>query len=482
MSLESQKPVRQDFVTKIRYMNNLPPPPLNPKFLKYNTTWRLSPKVESEELMSSLFRKENFTNLVEVVDDESSVNLNLINNRGFLDHGNESVIRKLSSKDEKDTTKPVQLHPKDRALLRDVGIGKVFKSEPEVGFLRRTEYISQRQSSKPNGHTPISPANLTSTLDDIKKQPDSNDPEAQLAAVERTFDLAQETLDDLTKLQHPTKKKLKAVSTWPLLLDTSMMDLKLYTLKFKGSASLSRETQLLKRHKPNFGHKNSFKTAIFRPITSEDGEWMSMYQIYDPASADNLRGKLNSKDREHPVNILDEQEDAETFKFQFHKVYDMDHQRFDNPHEELCIKTSSDEAPYPGATKKRKVAYYYPIVGKIDLKKHRASMNNQINKFISDSTADVINFKLREPNTNEMKQMDSTRSEFDPIEYEAEGEEDDEITKDNGRNDGNNSESDIRRPSEGNANDNDKNEEMQGSKIEDLAQNNGIKAERGLEN
>ena len=105
MSQESHKPVRQDFVAKIRYMNNLPPPPLNPKFLKYNTTWKLSPKAESEELMSSLFRKENFTNLVEAVDDESGVNLNLINNRGFLDDGNESVIRKLSSKDEKDTTK-----------------------------------------------------------------------------------------------------------------------------------------------------------------------------------------------------------------------------------------------------------------------------------------------------------------------------------------------------------------------------------------
>ena len=45
---------------------------------------------------------------------------------------------------------------------------------------------------------------------------------------------------------------------------------------------------------------------------------------------------------------------------------------------------------------------------------------------LKDSTVDVINFKLREPSTNEIKKMDAIRSEFDPMEYEGEEEEEDE--------------------------------------------------------
>lgn len=72
------------------------------------------------------------------------------------------------------------------------------------------------------------------------------------------------------------------------------------------------------------------------------------------------------------------------------------------------------------------IANYYPINGKIDLKKHRASTNSEINKYIKEQTFDGINFKLREPTTNELKKMDTIRSEYDPMEYEGEDEEEDD--------------------------------------------------------
>lgn len=403
-SKKPSKPIRQDYIAKVRYRNNLPPPPVNPKFLKYNLTELVSTKTESEHLMLSLFRKENFKSLIAGVDDEFGMNLNLINNTGFLDKGDHGVIFE----------RKMPLHPSDRMLLRDAGIGKISKSEPGVAFLRRTEYISEKQLNKSAG------------VDVNKKKLANNetDPDSQLKVIENMFEQAQETLNDLSKLQHPKKKQLKAVCTWPLLPDTSMMDSKFLAVKFTGSASLSRDLQLLKRQRgPKFDEeyeKTSLQSAIFKPITSEDGEWISMYQYRDyndKARAEKLKERLNSTEPEKPINLLDEDEElVDEYKFKFTKNYDMNYQKFADENTELSVKfIPSKENP-----KKRTMAYYYPVNGRIELKKHRDSTNTEINKFLKNNTVDVVNFKLREPTTNELKKMDIFRSEFDPMEYEGE--------------------------------------------------------------
>lgn len=406
------KSIRQEYIAKVRYINNLPPPPSNPKFLKYNTTEPKSSNQESEELMTSLFRKENFSSFIEQVDEEYGLNLNLINNTGFLDKGDESVIYNLKTADNQ----PVLLHPDDKILLRDAGIGSISKSEPGVSFLRRTEYIAEKQVSKP---------------EEIKQQQQQTenhkvDPESQLQAVENTFDQAQDTLNNLSSLHHPRRKVLKAVSTWPLLPDTSLMDSKFLNVKFSGSASLLRELQTLKRQeKDKYDEeyqRNLLLSTIYKPITSEDGEWISLYQLTDSKKAASLKDKLNSTDRENPSNLLDEDEnDLEEFRFKHTKNYDMQYSRYNKPYEELAIKFVPS-----GESKRRRLALYTPISGKITLKKNRASTNTEINRFLKESTVDVINFKLREPNTNELRTMDNIRSEFDPMEYEGEEEEDEE--------------------------------------------------------
>lgn len=417
MSQKPLKPVRQEYIAKIRYTNNLPPPPLNPKFLQYETI-NTSSKIESEQLMSSLFRKENFLNLIERLDDEYGMNLNLMNNTGFLEDGKESAVFGITNKDT------VELHPKDRILLRDAGIGKISKSEPGVSFLRRTEYISDKQLPK------------TSTVENKNEKfnTKTHDPNAQLQAVEDTFNIAQESLSNYKNLKHPKKKHLKAVDAWPLLPDTSMLDTKFLTIRFTGSASINREFQAMKsRNKDMFdeeAQKTSLQSAIFKPITSDDGEWISLYKLEDGGKAAKLKEKLNSTEPEKPGNLLDEDE-ADEFTFKHFKNYDMVYQKFVKPNEELSIKFVPDESD----RKKRKLAYYYPVNGKIELKKHRASNNSEINKFLDENIYDVINFKLREPTTNELKKMDAMRSEFDPMEYE--GEEEEEIQQDDDENNSN---------------------------------------------
>lgn len=398
------KPVRQDYIAKIRYTNNLPPPPLNPRFLKYNLTNSLTPLQENDALMSSVLRKEYMALLIGQIDEEYGMPVNPLELPDY------SLA--LQGKSPSD----VPLHPADRVLLRDAGIGNVNKSEPGVSFLRRTEYIAERSATRLDDRGAIGTK---------KNEEEKTDPESQLRAVEASFDHAQESLMNFATLRHPRKKHLKPVAAMPLLPDTSMMDTQLLTVKFAGSASLMRELDLKKRkegdkYDPEFQSK-CLKCAIYKPITSEDGEWVSLYQLEDRTAVNDLNEKLQSTEKEQPLNLLDEEDSSsKPFKYKHFKNYDMHFHRFSKPYEELALKF----VPVDGDSKKRSAAYYYPITGRVELKKHRASNNTEINRFLDDSTMDVINFRLREPNTNELKKMDRARSEYDPMEYD-EGEDED---------------------------------------------------------
>ncbi|KAK6461169.1 RNA polymerase II-associated [Scheffersomyces coipomensis] len=430
MSEKQHKPIRQDYIAKIRYTNNLPPPPLNPKFIQYNTTKPKNNKQEGQNLLASLFRKDNFINLIEAIDDELGMNLNLINNRGFLDDDNDSVINNLPNNEDK--TKPVILHPKDRELLRDAGISTIIKTEPGVSFLRRTEYIAERGSLKSE-----------SSSRQKSKEPEKLDADAQLKAVEDTFEAARDTLYNLDKLKHPRKKNLKAVSTWQLLPDTSMMDTKFYNVKFIGSASLTRELQTLKQKQGSkFNeklHQNITDTSILKPITSDDGEWISLFQLNNHNNQhEKLKSHLHSTEREKPINLLDEDDTTiENYDFKYVKNYDMHFDRFDedDDRKEISIKFVPDEEEQGNSEnkhKRRKLAYYYPLNGKIDLRKYRPVANTEINRFLRESTLDGINFKLREPTTNELEKMDTIRSEFDPVEYGGDDDEEDDEEEETG--------------------------------------------------
>ncbi|KAF6063816.1 Paf1 family protein [Candida albicans] len=360
---------------------------------------------------------------MERIDDQLGLDLNLINNRGFLseDKMNESVGK----------LKYNQLHPNDRALLRDAGIGKISKNEPEVSFLRRTEYISDRPLSKGGN-------NLNTATEEIKvkeklSKDEHFDADSQLQNVEESFTVANESLYDLKNIKHPKKKHLRAVNTWPLLPDTSMLDNVFLNLRFMGSASINRELNNLKQQQQQQQQQNDKKfdeklfdraleSSLFKPIKSEGGEWISMYSLdatnTSTTANDNdneeqindLYEKLHSTKKEQPINLLDEDEESlETYKFKYTKNYDMTYQPFEHENEELAIKFVSDEIEDPVSKdnfkRKRKMAYYYPI---------------------NERTYDGINFILREPSTNELKRSDTIRSEYDPMEYEGEDEEEEE--------------------------------------------------------
>lgn len=388
------KPVRQDYIAKVRYQNSLPPPPLNPKFLKYGLTEPTSQKREGEQLMLSLFRKENFKTFIAHPDEDFGMNLNLINNPGYLDEDKHLAISGLKQEE-------VELHPGDRELLRDAGISEINKSEPGVSFLRRTEYISEKL---------MVPQLAAAKLN--KKDQEKTDPASQLQMIEETFDRAQDTLHNLEKLHHPRRKQLKAVATWPLLPDTAQSDAKFLNVKFIGLALIQRELG-----NKFADHRNQLELTILRPITLADGEWISLFEV-NADQADDLKLRLHLKEKEQPERL-----DEHSYTFKHHKNYDMRFVRNQRQNEELAIKFATTGPQ----SKKRKCAYYYPIQGRIDLKKYRALTNTEINKFLANLTMDQINFTLREPSTDELKKIDTVRSEYDPMEYEAEDDEEDDL-------------------------------------------------------
>lgn len=398
-----QKPVRQDYIAKVRYTSNLPPPPLNPRFLKYKLTHSLTPQEENNALMSSLLRKEYMGLLIGQIDEEYGMPVNPLELPDY------SLA--LQGKSPND----VPLHPSDRILLRDAGIGNINKLKPGVSFLRRTEYIAERATPKFDERN----GDISQKMEEEKTDPDS-----QLRAVKASFDHAQDSLLNFASLRHPRKKHLKPVAAIPLLPDTSMMDTQFLSVKFAGSASLVREQLLIKRQEgdkyDSEFQKKALQSAIYKPITSEDGEWVSLYQMKDKARVNELNEHLQSTKKEQPLNLLDEEESAtKPFIFKHFKNYDMNYHRFSKPFEELALKF----VPLKGDSKKRSAAFYYPISGRVELKKNRPSNNREINRFLNESTIDVISFRLREPNTNELKKMDLARSEYDPMEYDGEDEE-----------------------------------------------------------
>lgn len=102
------------------------------------------------------------------------------------------------------------------------------RAQPAVSFLRRTEYISSEVvRQKPDKQTSIH-----------QTQSKLIDPDAQLRAVENTFEAANVPLDEV---KHATKKHLKPVASFAVLPDFKQLDLTYLAVKLLGSAAISQE-------------------------------------------------------------------------------------------------------------------------------------------------------------------------------------------------------------------------------------------------
>lgn len=205
-----RKPVRQDYILRVRYQNTLPPPPFEPKLLKLPIS--LS-QFTSASYLSTLIQEQ--PQKVDI-DAELGMPIDLTLIPGIYE-GDETLMYPPAI--------PEKLDPKDQALLKGTTDGQGAKLAAESAFLRRTQYISSELAT--------SSKKKQLEADRVRRMKDALkvelDPAEQLLAIEKTFETARCPLSDL---KHPAKRGLKAMQSWTVMPDSERFDQQCVNAKF----------------------------------------------------------------------------------------------------------------------------------------------------------------------------------------------------------------------------------------------------------
>ncbi|CAN8096651.1 unnamed protein product [Discula destructiva] len=209
----------QDFIARIRYSNALPPPPNPPKLIDIPNTGLASGQYTTPGFATRLQREQPLN--IEA-DAELGMPLDLVGMPGVFDGDEGSIQAPL---------KAPQVHPHDRALLKPLAtLGKPQVSGTSVSFLRRTEYISNANTSKvsPFHRQPSRNNSSAAPARPPKRkspEPEAGTPEAIRRKIDKGFEVALENLKDTSRIRHPAKammgknKDLKVVEAFPILPD-----------------------------------------------------------------------------------------------------------------------------------------------------------------------------------------------------------------------------------------------------------------------
>ncbi|KAL8819848.1 MAG: hypothetical protein Q9223_001798 [Gallowayella weberi] len=398
MAAPASRPDRayhQDYICRIRYENNLPPPPGSVKLLDIpidGLEYYASPGFASRLHRSQPINIE--------ADAELGMPIDLVGIPGVFD-GDES----------------------DKSLLRPLSeLGKPKYQGGGISFLRRTEYISSDTARARSEAAPKStpkPANskLRKPVDTSK-----DDPINVLRAAVKGFDIAHpedaylgnDTTDNIKGLEptpaeleawrnprHPQKSNLKPLDFYPILPDHSAdTDTGSYILaKFSANPTQVADKRDMR-----------VDVGILRPIDDDamlaehnakvaankadpvrnphPGGALFNYHFYlaaDEKSARNLKRKLDvdDPDRDDPsLYTTKNREGKETFRLGLQRMYGTGRataQDSDHAYREIALalhdpelEAQSSESAGAAEEGTKKAAYYYPIMQKIQLKPHRS--------------------------------------------------------------------------------------------------------------
>lgn len=381
----------QEYIARIRYQNDLPPPLLPPKLLNYNVN--AVEEVGSSSLLSNLYRKENIRNLLQINND-LGLEIDLVSQPDIFNN----------NLDSNSDSKQPKLHPNDQVLLRDPGVDRIVKSQPNVSFLRRTEYIGSARSQQLSRS--VTPAPQES------KKFDPSTLAGQLHSIEATFENATKTLNNPATLRHPLKKNLKAKKAWSVLPDVSRMD-QLFTAVRVSTRQGDADPDWLNK-------------AVFRQLTldmNDNLNWLSIYTLNETDEA--KKEKFVKKINELNENLPNEQKDEdleERFRFLKQGDYEMKPQRLDN-----TPVSNANTDPISATTEIKEIAirfdnetntvYYNPIQLKTELKKRK--LQDHYQGIFDDLNIDELNLKIREPTVEELNKRNNKRHKHDDITYES---------------------------------------------------------------
>ncbi|KAI4219293.1 MAG: hypothetical protein L6R36_008419 [Xanthoria steineri] len=416
MAAAASRPDRayhQDYICRIRYENNLPPPPGSVKLLDIpidGLDYYASPGFASRLHRSQPINIE--------ADAELGMPINLVGMPGVFDGDESSIQAPL-------IIPPV--NPKDKNLLRPLAeLGKPKYQGGGISFLRRTEYISsdttRARSEAASKSTPKSPGpRLRKPVDTSK-----DDPINVLRAAVKGFDIANpedaytgpDTNENIKGLdptpaeleawndpKHPLKSSLKPIDFYPILPDLEA-----------GTDAGDYMVAKFSTNPTHVANKRDTRVdvGLLRPIDDEamlaeysakiaaheadpariphPGGAPFNYNFFlptDEASANNLKKKLDVDDPDRDnanLYTAKNRDGKEVFRLERQRTYETGRataQDANHAYKEIALAlrdpeldvTTQDailDSDDPSQQRLKKGAYYYPIMQKIQLKPHRS--------------------------------------------------------------------------------------------------------------
>ncbi|VEU22022.1 DEKNAAC103049 [Brettanomyces naardenensis] len=415
MSKSNHSSSRQDFIAKVRCSNDLPPPPCPPKLLDYADV-KDPTALDTSTFLSSVFRKENFKNLV-TLNDDLGMTMNLLKVPDCIEKNSVSQLGPLTP----EYVNGMNLHPDDQLLLADPSRSTTVKGEA-VSFLRRTQYIAADKTQLPARYFGGAVTSVEATKSALQKKlqqkrEEELDPKEQLRAVESMFG---NTLneDEVTSLRHPIKKHMKAKRVWNFLPDTFLMDQKFFDVKFVSSASI-RKGKNKKAGDIKSENDPRLLTSMMREI--QLNPQTSLVSFYTTTEDNAVEIKKQFEDQTENAPLTEEEAanpiDGDAYTYTKMRDYDGQIKSFDKSGENLRhLAITFDD--------KTNTALYLPIEGKVELRKCR--IDPYLEPKVHEMSYDQIYLSIREPTRAEIDDRDMLRSNFDPMEFGADEEEEEE--------------------------------------------------------
>lgn len=408
---------RQDFVAKVRYNNDLPPPPCPPKELKYSAV-KDPMSVDSSTFLTSLFRHENYGNLV-TLNNDLGMTMNLLDVPDCLEKNSLETLGQLTP----EYGDGLSLHPSDQLILADPSRSTTVKGET-VSFLRRTQYIAANQTQLPSRYSAGAITSISATKNALQKKlklrkEEELDPKNQFRAVEAMFSTGIDD-QDISKLHHPVKKHLKAKRVWNFLPDTSMLDQKFYDVKFLSSASIRKGKN---KRKDDIRSENDPRllTSLLREIKLNQETTLVSFYTTNEDSASQLKKQFEDETENAPITEEQASNPVDNTPYIYSKIRDYDgkvHSFKDNEAlRHLAISFDN----------KTGTAMYVPLDGKLELRKCR--IDPYLQPKVKELSYDQIYLSVREPTRGEIEDRDMMRSNYDPMEFGADEDEDKETDK-----------------------------------------------------
>ncbi|KAL2915135.1 RNA polymerase-associated factor [Polyrhizophydium stewartii] len=358
--MSSSKKVLAEFAYKLKFRNDLPDVPFDPKLLEHpfaeDRLYKYTPNTLHATTPCAMYMPH----------DDNGMVLGLLAN-GLLaqEFRRPHELRRMPNPDSLDEA--------DRALLaqpREVVKDAPARERPVVPWLRRTEYIAATSRSfGRNADEGVETKMGVSIMKDNRvRQLLSRSKDAQMDAIEATFDHAARA--SLATLRHPTKKDVTPLEIFPIFPDFEFWPNQYLLASYdEDPTTVAGGSGAAAAAAAEHEHELKAEEAVLKPLQNPadpSESWLAFYTPKD-ASADRMRDKRNKRKRRIEMGGDEDDEDDDDEDEIDQTVYEYEFRRDFEP--------SIGPSNYPFFLELRTEAggaFYSQLRSKMALRKKRA--------------------------------------------------------------------------------------------------------------